>query len=192
MNLFSILFFVLFCLVLPYQVLAQDNQEYLQEEEQILPVEPTAPTIIGLYGPRVGVAYVITSPEEFTNQVNKIYGGDNFYPIFSVFAINLEQRILLGETNSHFAFQEIILIGGVDQGILLPSGTFMIGYRHSKGFEFGMGPNLSFSGLGLVAAIGKTFSTRGVFIPIDISLVFPNQNSSPRLALTTGFNFVVK
>ncbi len=61
-------------------------------------------------------------------------------PLFHPVRLNLEQRLRLGSTNSHFAFQELFLVGGMDQGIFLPSFDFLIGFRSHWGLQFGLGP----------------------------------------------------
>lgn len=57
-----------------------------------------------------------------------------------LFGITCGQRILPGETDSHFAFQEIVMISGPEQSIALTSAGVLIGFRGYRGFEFGIGP----------------------------------------------------
>ena len=145
-----------------------------------------------IVGPRLGVSYVFTTPENFTDMVVEIFPGAEYFPVYTLFGINFEQRILLGNTRSHFAFQEIILIGGLEQSIALPIGAVLIGYRDASGFEFGTGPLINFAGVGVVLAIGWTISVRGVYIPIDISITLPNRDRPTGISLTTGFNFKIR
>jgi len=106
----------------------------------------------------------------------------------------MEQRILLGETKSHFVFQEVFSAAGLEQSILIPSFSLLIGYRDFSGFELGAGPCVSVSGVGVVVAIGWTFSFKGVYVPLDVNWVLPsrNDNSMDTVSLTTGFNFQVR
>lgn len=143
-----------------------------------------------VFGPRIGGAYVVDTPENFSSGINKLYPGD-YFPAVTLFGITLEQRILLGQTRSHFAFQEVLLIGGLEQGIALPEGAFLIGYRDYSGFEFGIGPILHVGGISVVAALGWTFSFRGAYVPIDVSLIIPNKERPASVSITTGFNFQV-
>lgn len=148
-----------------------------------------------IIGPRIGVSYVATSASAFTDAVNDyFYTSDpvGYVPVTSIFGLIAEQRILLGETNSHFAFQEILLVSGLEQAIALPSGAFLIGFRAASGFEIGVGPTASFSGIGVVAAIGWTFSFSGVYVPVDLSVVLPNRERPMSIAVTTGFNFITR
>lgn len=132
------------------------------------------------------------TPADYTTLVQQLYPKSSYYPINTLFGVNFEQRILLGNTKSHFAFQEIFLIGGLEQSVALPEGAFLIGYRDYSGFEIGVGPLVSLAGIGVVAAIGWTLSFQGVFIPIDISVSLPSATRPASLALTTGFNFEIR
>jgi hypothetical protein len=143
-----------------------------------------------ILGPRVGCSCILTTEENFTSSLTPYFSSGNYFPVITLFGVNFEQRILLGETRSHFAFQEVVLLGGLEQGMILPEATLLIGYRDSSGFEFGIGPILHLSGIGVITAVGWTFSYRGVYIPVDISLVLPNKEKPIQIGFTTGFNFL--
>jgi hypothetical protein len=152
--------------------------------------EPEGPEAFSLiFGPRLGFSG-FWPPEGFKSSVNSLYPGD-FVPVVSLFGITVEQRILLGQTRSHFAFQEIVLVGGLEQGIALPEGAFLIGYRDYSGFEFGAGPILHLGGVGVVVAIGYTISFKGMYVPLDVSLIIPNTGRPASIGFTTGFNFQI-
>jgi hypothetical protein len=142
-----------------------------------------------IFGPRLGFSG-FWPPEGFTSGVNALYSG-NYVPVVSLFGISIEQRLLLGQTRSHFAFQEVVLVGGLEQGIALPEGAFLIGYRDYSGFEFGAGPILHLGGVGVVVACGFTLSFRGMYVPFDLSLIIPNKEQPASIAFTTGFNFQI-
>jgi hypothetical protein len=150
---------------------------------------PEAFTLIA--GPRIGASYVWQTPEDFTSSVHSLYPNGTYYPILTLFGITVEQRILLGQTKSHFAFQEVVLVGGLEQGVALPEGAFLIGYRDYSGFEFGIGPILHLRGVGVVAAAGYTLSFRGMYVPMDLSVIIPGVNRPASFAFTTGFNFQI-
>jgi hypothetical protein len=149
------------------------------------------------FGPRVGVSYVLVGSQEFNDAVQEIFPDPSreYFPIFTQFGLNFEQRIRLGDTRSHFAFQEVLLLGGVDQNFYLPSLSVLIGFRSRTGLEFGMGPNLSLKrssgstepSLAVVFSAGWTFMFSNVFVPVDLAFV-PSPEGS-RLTLLTGFNF---
>ncbi len=175
--------FLSFCVILGAAALVHAQQD--QEEPE---------GFVFILGPRMGVSWTITSPEQFSSSVKSglPFGTTgNYFPVNSVFAVTTEQRILLGETKSHFAFQEVLSIGGLEQSLFLPGLSLLIGYRDFTGFEIGAGPTLSLSGVGVVVAIGWTFNFKGVYVPIDINWVLPNPNSNSlgTVGMTTGFNF---
>lgn len=145
-----------------------------------------------VFGPRIGGSYIMDTPENFTTGVSTLYPGGSYFPAVTVFGVTIEERILLGQTRSHFAFQEVVLIGGLEQGIALPEAAVLIGYRDYSGFEFGIGPILHLGGISVVAALGWTFSYQGVYVPVDISLIIPNTDRPASISFTTGFNFQVR
>jgi hypothetical protein len=144
-----------------------------------------------ILGPRIGASYVLQSPEEFSASVQTFYPAAAYFPVMTLFGITIEQRILLGQTRSHFAFQEVVLVAGLEQGIALPEGVVLIGHRDFSGFELGVGPIVHLAGIGVIAALGWTFSFQGVFIPVDLSCVLPSLGRPASFALTTGFNFEI-
>lgn len=144
-----------------------------------------------IIGPRVGANYVLTTPADFNARVSAFYGGGGYFPAMSVFGAVVEQRILLGESRSHFAFQEVLAVTGLEQGLSIPSLVLLMGFRASSGLELGLGPRLTPTGVGVAVAVGWTFAYRGVFVPVDLSFVLPSGDQPSVLALTTGFNFVI-
>ena len=149
-----------------------------------------------MIGPRIGVGYIFVDPDEFTESI-KEYGYNDeedykYIPVNSSFGISFEQRIVLGETNNHFAFQEIISINGLEQALALPVLAALLGYRDESGFEAGIGPLLSLSGIQIALAVGWTFKYQGINIPIDISYTIPNNKARSSVAITTGFNFITQ
>jgi len=150
------------------------------------------PDFVLIIGPRVGVSYNLTTPADFSVTVMELFPVGTYFPVNSLFGIICEQRILLGQTDSHFAFQEVVLVAGLEQSIALPTASLLIGYRDASGFEIGFGPSVTLSGIGVVVAIGYTLGFSGVYVPIDVSCVLPNAQQPASFALTTGFNFITR
>jgi hypothetical protein len=153
-----------------------------------------------VYGPRVGVTYIVADPEAFDESLQQLFpdSGREYFPIVTQFGVSVEQRIRLGETESHFAFQEIFLIGGLDQNIVIPSLSVLIGFRSRAGLELGLGPNLSMkrsgeegtgAGVSVVYAVGWTFAFDEVYVPVNLAIVPTPSDRTPRISLLTGFNF---
>ena len=88
----------------------------------------------------------------------------------------------------------VVLVGGMEQGLFLPSVSSLVGIRTGSGFEVVGGPNLSISDLGMVFAVGKNFKSGNLNFPVNIALV-PGKSSSwfndhptgARISLILGF-----
>ncbi|HEY6361879.1 MAG TPA: hypothetical protein VIX63_12280 [Vicinamibacterales bacterium] len=81
----------------------------------------------------------------------------------------------------------VILLGGLEQGVALPSLNWMVGLRTREGAEFGMGPNLTPAGVASAFAAGVTFRTGAMNIPMNVAMV-PSKDGV-RVSMLTGFNF---
>ena len=59
-----------------------------------------------IIGPRVGVTYIAANPDEFNESVQRRFLDENreYFPFITQFGANIEQHILLGTTQSHFAY----------------------------------------------------------------------------------------
>jgi hypothetical protein len=80
----------------------------------------------------------------------------------------------------------VVLAGGLDQGVVLPSLSWLVGIRTPEGVEFGAGPNFTPLGVGLVAAFGVTVRTGALNVPLNFALA-PSR-SGLRVSVLTGFN----
>ncbi|MEY4905543.1 MAG: hypothetical protein RLZZ292_3358, partial [Bacteroidota bacterium] len=107
-------------------------------------------------------------------------------PILTQIGWQFERRLFYGTGSMSGLIEFIPLIGGLDQGKFLPSANLLIGMRSKKGFEFGVGPNISPKGVGMVFAAGTTIKTGGFYIPVNIAYV-PGTNGG-RISILTGFN----
>ena len=78
------------------------------------------------------------------------------------------------------------LVGGLDQGVALPSLSWMVGMRTANGTEFGVGPNVSPSGVALAIAAGTTLRAGFLNVPVNFAVV-PSR-SGIRISFLTGFS----
>jgi hypothetical protein len=122
--------------------------------------------IQNLSGPRVGVT-VITNGR-ITDVLDDEFGVNTNF--ITQFGYQYEKQIM-GNENVAGLVEGILLIGGLEQGLFLPSLSGMFGARFASGFEFAVGPNLSVSGAALVLGIGKTIHAGNINIPISFSWV---------------------
>ena len=161
-------------------------------------------------GPRVGVTYlgVGTSREKIAEAFNR---GD-ITPWISQFGWQFETRIFTLDDGACGLVEFVPMIGGLEQGLFLPSASGILGFRTRSGIELGVGPSLSLSGVGLVMAAGASFKVGKVTFPINVvfspsirKTTAPSQeydpitgnyidvpgvttNSGFRLSLVIGFN----
>jgi len=72
------------------------------------------------------------------------------------------------------------------QGVALPSLNWLVGLRTPEGAEFGIGPNITPIGTGLVLAAGMTFRAGAANIPLNLAVV-PSK-AGTRVTLLSGFS----
>jgi len=80
----------------------------------------------------------------------------------------------------------VVLVGGLEQNVPLPSATWLIGLRQPSGVEFGVGPTLTGTGTQLAFAAGITHRYGIVNVPINVAFAPARKGAS--LSLTAGFN----
>ncbi len=130
-------------------------------------------------GPRFGLTYIASEILDI-----------DIKPTITQFGWQYENRIFGASDKTIGLMEYIFLIGGAEQGYLLPSITAIAGMRTRDGFEFGFGPNISVSGIGYVFAIGTVVQSGGLVIPHNISLAF--STDSFRISYITGFNSFIR
>jgi hypothetical protein len=159
--------------------------------EPAKPVVSTSPVQVPYYegqdhlklaGPRLGFTilsqrYVDNIKGEFDRDIN---------PFITQFGWQFETRIFTLDNGVSGLFEFVPLVGGLEQGKFLPSLSALMGIRGAKGFEFGVGPNLSLGGAGLVLAAGTNFQSQGINFPVNFA-VAPSRDGA-RFSLLFGFN----
>jgi hypothetical protein len=146
---------------------------------QTLP--PTLSAPIDLSGPRFGVT--VLSP----GVVNTLSSeGAEVGPVVSQFGWQIEKRFYGGGNGLTAVTEWVTLVGGLEQGLVIPSLTWLAGLRTRTGVEFGAGPNITPVGVGLVLAAGTTFRSGALNFPVNVA-VTPSR-SGVRVSVLTGFN----
>jgi len=118
-------------------------------------------------GPRIGYTYISsgTSADYLARE-----GKQN---LISQFGWQFEGRLFTIENSISGIIEFIPLIGGVDQGMFIPSANLLIGLREGskRSYEFAMGPNFSVvpdylgqykGSIGMVIAAGTSFKKGNV------------------------------
>ena len=135
---------------------------------------------MNLSGPRFGVSLVKG------DNANRLKDRFDVKPIVTQFGWQFETRFL--STSDGFAglSEWIPLVAGVEQGVFLPSLSWLVGFRTAKGNEIGFGPNISLGGVGLVLAGGITARTETLNFPFNIAVALYKQSYT--ISLLVGFN----
>jgi hypothetical protein len=149
------------------------------------------PQTIGLSGPRFGVTYL---SDGIRNKLNNdasldIFSSDGSADISSAitqFGWQWEKGFLSSNKGVTGIQEWVLLFGGVDQGVVIPSFSWMLGLRTLKGVEFAMGPNVTPAGIAMAFAAGATFSADNLNIPVNLAIV-PSK-SGVRVSMLAGFN----
>ena len=169
-----------------------------------------------LAGPRIGFTFITPGPiadvlnEGFDFDEDEDGGYGSTGPGFtSLYGWQWESRFADGG-NITGIVEWVVLVGGMEKGLFLPSASSIIGARMDNGLEFGVGPNLSLSGIGMVFGMGYNFKSGNLNLPINISFIpgrkmegtihhydddYYNHseekyeyNTGTRIAITLGFN----
>ena len=121
---------------------------------------------VKLSGPRVGVTFLSDSI------VEKLKDNDIDVGSFvTQFGWQFERQFHTSENGPALVTEWVLLAGGTEQGVFLPSASWLVGVRTRKGVEFAVGPNVTPVGAALVAAAGVTFRAGGVNVPVNLAVV---------------------
>ena len=160
-----------------------------------------------LAGPRIGMTFITeSSTADFLHkgfdyvdeEKNKL--GETGSAFTSQYGWQWESRFADGGGDVVGIVEWVALVAGMEQGKFLPSLTSVIGARTANGFEAGVGPSLSLSGVGMVFAIGKNFQSGSLNMPVNL-VFMPGKNndsdingedytysSGARISIMVGFN----
>ncbi|MCI0513999.1 hypothetical protein L0128_12360 [candidate division KSB1 bacterium] len=141
-----------------------------------------SPEQIKLSGPRIGFTLILG---DLADTLKARYDAA---PFITQFGWQFERRFMASEDGFCGLAETVLLVGGIEQELFLPSLSFLVGLRTAKGTEFGFGPNLSLSGIAYVFAGGVTKRYGNLNFPINLSAVL--SKSGFRISLLFGFNMV--
>ncbi|MCB2406699.1 hypothetical protein [Hymenobacter lucidus] len=142
--------------------------------------EESAYNDVHLGGPRIGFT-VLTGG--VATKADREYGVK---PFLTQFGWQFETRVFRLPNGTSGLVEIVPLIAGLEQNKFIPSLNALIGIRGPKGFEFGLGPNLTPVSAGVALAVGTSFRSHGVNFPVNFAVV-PG-NGGARLSLLLGFN----
>jgi hypothetical protein len=133
-------------------------------------------------GPRFGITWLAP---EIQDTISARFDA-RIQPVITQFGWQYERQFASLESGPVALNEWILLVGGLDQGIFLPSLTWLVGIRTPSQFEIGVGPNATGAGVGLALSVGKTFRTGALNVPLNLAVV-PSR-FGPRVSVLTGFN----
>lgn len=142
---------VLAAVAAPAALAAQDDSLQLEQRN--------------ISGPRLGLTYV------FGPTADSVLREHGLAPLLSQFGWHFEQLIRPRTGGPMFVIEEVLLVGGVDQGTAIPSASLLMGIRFPSGLEFGMGPNITPTGTALAVGVGKSLRYGAVSLPMNIAWV---------------------
>ncbi|WP_162427166.1 hypothetical protein [Pontibacter pudoricolor] len=135
-----------------------------------------------LSGPRLGFTVLSSKLVDNLEEEHQ----ETVSPFITQFGWQFETRIFTLDNGTSGLFEFVPLVGGLEQGKFLPSLSALIGIRGPKGLEFGVGPNLSVAGAGLVFAAGTNFQSQGINFPVNMA--FAPSKDGARFSVLFGFN----
>lgn len=107
-------------------------------------------------------------------------------PLITQFGWQFERRLYTNGDGLTALTEWVPLLSGLEQGVALPSLNWLVGVRTSTGTEFGIGPNVTPVGVGLVVAAGITIRSGALNIPMNFAIA--TSKSGARVSIMTGFN----
>lgn len=133
------------------------------------------------HGPRIGLTYLSQGVLDRAAEKKAF-----LKPVILQFGWQWEQRFVIGPQAPTLASAIVFVAGGAEQGVLIPSLSWILGVRGTNGGEFGIGPVVSLTGVNLAIAAGVTKRYGDVYVPWNLVLV--TGKPGVRLSLLTGFN----
>ena len=131
-------------------------------------------------GPRVGAAYLVGG------SVTAEREGRSATPLITLFGWQIEHQFDAGPGLPTPMTELVLLAGGMEQGLLLPSASWLLGLRQRNGLEVGAGPTLTGAGVQLAIAGGVTHSIGSLNVPVNLAVAPGRRGAS--ISITTGFN----
>ena len=142
---------------------------------------PAANKTVNLSGPRFGMT-ALGQGVVVELQRRSIAVGPNI----SQFGWQFEKEFYSKDSGLAAVNEWVFLAGGMEQGVVLPSLSWLVGLRTKEGAEFGIGPNVTPVGVSLVLAAGVTMRTGTFNVPVNVAVV--PSGVGTRISVLTGFN----
>ena len=157
------------------------SSQSAQAQVAVTPV----PEVMKLSGPRIGVTFL---SDGIVRKLHEDLAGDfdDVGSVISQFGWQWEKRFYSGANGLNAVTEWVFLLGGLEQGVAIPSLSWLVGVRTAKGIEFAVGPNFTPVGVALAAAVGVNFPVGNLNVPVNLAVV-PSK-SGVRVSMLAGFN----
>ena len=142
---------------------------------------PPRPRAADLSGPRVGIT--VLSPGVVDALAERELA---VRPVITQFGWQLEKQFYGKDSGLTAVTEWVLLVGGLEQSVAVPSLSWLIGLRTASGTEFGVGPNLTPAGAALAFAAGVSFRAGPMNVPLNVAVV--PAKAGTRVSVLTGFN----
>ena len=149
-------------------------------QSAITPPPPFAKTVT-LSGPRFGMTSLSDGVVEQLRERQIDVKSS-----ISQFGWQFEKQFYNRDSGIAAVNEWVVLLGGLDQGVPLPSVSWLVGLRTREGTEFGVGPNITPAGVALAFAAGVTIRAGSLNVPMNVAVV-PSK-AGTRISFLTGFN----
>ncbi len=137
---------------------------------------------VDMTGPRFGLTMLNQASTETLKEKRNI----TVKPMVSQFGWQFEHRLYTNGDGITMLTEWIPLVSGLEQGVALPSLNWLVGLRSRSGTEFGLGPNVTPLGVGLVMAAGVTMQAGALHVPFNFAVA--TSKTGARVSIMTGFN----
>jgi len=146
------------------------------------PLAPPPAEVMELAGPRFG-ATVLSNGIIDQLRVEK---GIELRPMITQVGWQFEKQFYTPRQGPAVLSEWVVLLGGLEQGVALPSISWLAGIRMPTGGEFGIGPNITPAGVALAIAAGTTVRWGVVNVPVNLAVV-PSK-AGVRVSVLSGFS----
>ena len=145
-------------------------------------ITPRVTREVDLSGPRFGLTVLSSGSVDLLKEKRDL----TVRPLITQFGWQFERRFYSNDDGLSVLSEWVPLISGLEQGLALPSLNWLVGVRTAGGVEFGIGPNLTPLGVGLVVAAGVTVRSGALNVPLNFAVA--SSKSGTRVSVMTGFN----
>lgn len=144
---------------------------------------------LSLGGPRFGASYLqgggLKKLRDAIHEAKPDAGEID--PVMTQFGWQIEYRMFRTSSGVTALTELIPLVGGMDQGLALPSATWLVGMRSRRGWELGFGPNVGIDGVSMMGGLGYTADLGGINVPLNVA-VGRGASQTTSLSFSVGFN----